>query len=94
MQDIKSKKLRDRISNVNTRICFEVGATAQYPRLHTKVFSLCPHKTFHKGTSTEELQIQTESTQLQLSLNRYTRGYTQSKEKYNLVITWITNNTW
>jgi len=61
--------LRDSGSNANTKICFEVRGTALRLRLHTEGFSLRPHKTFHKGTSTEELQLNTGSTQL---LSQYT----------------------
>jgi len=57
MQDIKEKELRDSGSNANTKICFEVRATALHPRLHREGFSLRPHRTFHKGTSTEEFTI-------------------------------------
>ena len=52
------KRERKKDSNTNIRIYFEVRATAIRPRLHTEGFSLCPHMTFHKGKSTEELQIQ------------------------------------
>ena len=48
--------MRDSGSNANTKIYFEVRATNLRLRLHTKGFPLCPHKIFHKGTSTEELQ--------------------------------------
>jgi len=61
MQDIREKENR---SNANTVTCFEVRATALRPRLHTEGFPLCPHRTFHKGTSIEELQVNTGSTQL------------------------------
>ena len=84
------KKSREKDPNTNTKICFEVRATALRPCLHTEGFPLCPHRTFHKGTSTEELQLQTWSTQL-LSLSplhkRKVQSLAQSKEKkYNLVI--------
>jgi len=51
--------LKEKDPNANTRIYFEVRATALRPRLHTEGFPLCPHKTFYKGTSTEELQLNT-----------------------------------
>ena len=51
MQDIREKELRDSGSNANTKICFEIQATALRPHLHTEGFPLCPHKTFHKRTS-------------------------------------------
>jgi len=69
MQDIRETKLRDSGSNVNTKICFKVRVTALRPRLHTEEFSQCPHRTFHKGTSTKELQLNIGSTQL-LSLTQ------------------------
>jgi len=62
MQNIREIELRDSLANANNKIYFEVRAAAIRPRLHTEGFSLCPHMTFHKGTSTEELQIQTGST--------------------------------
>ena len=40
MQDIKEGELRDSGSNTNTKICFEVRATAPRPRLHIEGFSL------------------------------------------------------
>ena len=55
MQDVREKEFRDSGSNANTKIYFEVRATALRPRLHTEGFLLYPHRTFHKGTSTEEL---------------------------------------
>ena len=76
MQDIREIELRDSGSNTNIKICFEVRATALRPRLHTERFSLCPHRTFHKGTSTEELQLNTRSTQL---LSQYKHLYIRGK---------------
>ena len=64
MQDIREIELRDSGSNANNKICFEVRATALRPHLHTEGFPLCPHRTFRKGTSTEELQLNAWSTQL------------------------------
>ena len=64
MQDIREIELRDSGSNTDTEICFQVRATALRPHLHTEGFSLCPHRIFHKGTSTNKLQIYTWSTQL------------------------------
>ena len=55
MQDIREIEMRDNGSNANTKICIEVRVTALCPRLHTEGFSLCPHRTFQKGTSTEKL---------------------------------------
>ena len=55
MQDIREMEFRDSGSNANTKICFEIRATALHPRLHTEGFSLRPHRSFHKETSTKEL---------------------------------------
>ena len=49
MQDIREIEFRDSGSNANTKICFEVQATALRPRLHTKRFPLCPYRTSHTG---------------------------------------------
>ena len=57
IQDIREIELRDSESNANIKICFELRATPLRPRLHTEGFSLCPHMTFHKGISIEELQL-------------------------------------
>ena len=79
MQDIKrERELRD--SNANIRIYFEVRATALRPRLHTEGFLLCPYRTFHKGTSTEELQLQPGVNNSSLFLP-YTRGRHKAQNK-------------
>ena len=64
IQDIREIELINSGSNANTEICFKVRASLQ-----TEKFSLYPHRTFHKRTSTEELQLYTGSTQL-LSLTQ------------------------
>ena len=43
MQDIREIEFTDSGSNANTKICFEVRATALRPRLHTEGFSLYVH---------------------------------------------------
>ena len=56
MYDIKKREFRDSGSNTNTKICFEVRATALRPRLHTKGFSLYVDTgPPTQGTSTENL---------------------------------------
>ena len=56
MQDIKSRELKDKDSNANTKICFEVRTTALRPRLHTEVFYYIVHTGLPtQGTSTEDL---------------------------------------
>jgi len=74
MRDIKSKELREKDLNANTKICFEVRATALRPRLHIEGFSLCPPRTFHKGTSTEELQLTNQEYTTPTLTHPYTRG--------------------
>ena len=49
MQDIREIEFRDSESNTNTKIYFEIRATALRPRLHTEGFPLRPHMTSHKG---------------------------------------------
>ena len=73
MQDLREIELRDSESNANTKIYFEVRATALHPRIHTEGFSICPHMTFHNGTSTEKLQLYIESTQLLLNIQTSTQ---------------------
>ena len=67
IQNIREIEFRDSGSYANTSICFEVRATALRPRLHTEGFPLCSYMTFHKETSTEELQLNTGRTQLSLT---------------------------
>ena len=80
MQDIKSKELREKYPSTNTIICFEVRATALHPCLHTEGFSH-PLRIFHKGTSTEKLQLTTGSTQFQLSHTSTQEGRHKAKHK-------------
>ena len=84
MQDRREIELRDSGSKAN-KICFEVRATALRPRLHTEEFSLCPHKTFHKGTFIKELQLHTWSilllSQTQSPLYKRDRHKAKVKEK-------------
>jgi len=70
MQD-ERERVREIDSNTNTGICFEVRATDLRPRLHTEGFSLYPHRTFHKGTSNKELQIQSGAHNSTLSNTNY-----------------------
>ena len=60
MQDIREREreLRDSGSNANTKICFEVRATALRPFLHTEGFSLYVHiGPPTQGISIEEFAI-------------------------------------
>jgi len=77
MQDIREIELINSGSNANNKLCFEARATALRPHHHTEGFSLCLHRTFHKGTFTKELQFYTWSTlllsQSQSSLHKRVR---------------------
>ena len=56
MKDIKEREFRDSGSNANTKICFEVRATALRPRLHREGFLLYVHiGPPTQGTSTKDL---------------------------------------
>ena len=61
MQDMKSRELRDRRSNSNTRICFEVRAIALRLRLHTEGFQLStiglPHRDLHWEITTYNFRV-------------------------------------
>jgi len=83
MQDIREIGLRDSGSNANNKICFKVRVTALRLHLHIEGFPLCPHRTFHKGTSTEELQLYTWSILLlsQTQSPLYKRDRHKSKAK-------------
>ena len=79
--------MKENRSNTNTVIYFEVRVTALRPRLHTEGFSLCPHRTFHRGTSTEELQLQLKVHNLSLTPLHKREGIKPKQRKdYNLVI--------
>ena len=54
----RERELRDRRSNANTRICFEVRAIALRPRLHTEVFPLFPQDLPHRVSPPSDLQLQ------------------------------------
>ena len=64
MQDVREIEFSDTGSNASNKICFEVRATALRLRLQKEGFPLHPHRIFHKGTTTEELQLYTWSTLL------------------------------
>ena len=91
MQDIEERDL-----NANTKIYFEVRATALHPRLHTEGFQLSTIGSFTKGPPPRNYNNTNGSTQLQLSHTSTQEGVTKpstkQRKKYNLVITKITNN--
>ena len=85
----ESVKLREKDPNANNKICFEVRATALHPRLNTEEFPLCSPRTFHKGTSTEELRIQAGSTRfLTLSQSSTQEVGTKPSTKQRDITTW------
>jgi len=85
MQDIREIELKDSGSNTNNKVCFVVRATALRPRHHLEGFPLCPHRTFHKGISTEELQLYTWTTlllsQTQPPLHKRNRHKAKAKKR-------------
>ena len=87
MRDIREIELRDSRSNANNKRCFKIRATALRPRLHTEGFPLCSYMTFHKGTSTEELQYYTWSTlllfQTQSPLHKWDRHKAKTESPLN-----------
>ena len=78
-----NRELRDREIKKQTQGYVSRIELPPYVRAFTQKNFNYPLRIFHKGTSTEELQLITKRTQLQLS-NLYTKGKAQSKEK----ITW------
>ena len=91
MQDKKELRVREKDPNANTRICFEVRATALCPRLHTKGFSTIHYGSSTKGPPPRNCNLQIGSTQLQLSHTSTQevgiKSSTKQRKKYNLVIT-------
>ena len=78
------KELRERSKCKHKDMFRSSSHCSTFPPSHRRI-SLYPRRTFHKRTSTEELQLNAESTQLLLSYTiLYTRG-AQSKER---------NTTW
>ena len=87
MQDIREIKFRYNESNVNTKICFEIRATALRLHLLIEGFSLYrPHRTPTQGTSTEDLGNTNReyTTPLSNKYNLYTRGKAQHKSPLHL----------
>ena len=86
-------QVRERRSNTNKRIRFEVRATALRPCLHTEGFQLSTIGSSTEGPPLRNYNLQPWSTQLQLS-HLYTRGSTKQRRKsYSLDDSKITNNT-
>ena len=89
----ESRKLRDKDSNANTKICFEVRTTALCLCLHIEGFSLCPQRDLHRGITTYKIR----SIQLQLSHTSTQEGRHKPSTKQReiqLSDPMITNNTW
>ena len=57
MQDIKSRELREKDPNANTKICFEVRVTALRP-CHTQKDFNYPLRIFHKGPPPRNYDLQ------------------------------------
>ena len=76
MQSIREIEFRDSGSNTNTKICFEVRATALRPRLHTERFSLYVHtEPSTKGPPLRNYNTTLEVHYFSLKYNHlYTRG--------------------
>ena len=76
MQDINKRKResREKDLNINTKIYFDVRATALRPRLHTKEFPLCPQRTFHIGTPHSGITTYTKEYTTPTLKHLYTRG--------------------
>ena len=72
--DIREIELKDSRSNANTKICFEVRATAPHPFLHIEIFSLCPHRTSTKKTPPRNYKSTSGVHNSSLNTNLYTRG--------------------
>ena len=98
MQDIREIELRDSGSNANSRICFEVRATALHPRLHTEGFPPVHTRPSTKGPPLRNYNITLRVHYFSLKHNHfYTRGIgTKPKQRqdYNLGDPMITNNSW
>ena len=86
MQGIRERKFRDSRSIANTKICFEVRATALRPRLHIEGFLLCPNRTSHTGNLHRGIcNYKVRSTQLSLQDNHlFKRGNAQSQNNNHL----------
>jgi len=73
LQDIREIELRDSGSNTNTKICFDVRATALRLRLHTEGLPLCPHRTFSKGSPLRNYNSTPGAHNSSLNTNTYTQ---------------------
>ena len=80
MQDVKRIELREKDPNTNTKICFEIRATALRPRLYTEGFSLftkeLPQRYLYRGITNYNPEYTTST----LS-HLYTRGRHKVKHK-------------
>ena len=74
--------MREKVSNANTRIYFEVRATTLHPRLHTKGFQLSTIGSFTQGPLLRNYNSTQEYTTPSLyTTNLYTRGGHLAKDK-------------
>ena len=90
MRDIKSRQLREKDPNINTKLCFEVRATALRPRFHIEGFQLStkdpPQRDFHGGITPSTNKEYTTPTLTPLHKREDTKSSTKQRENYNLVI--------
>ena len=70
----KSRELREKDQNTNTKIYFEIRATALRPHLHTEGFSLSTKDLPQRDIHGEVKTYKTRSTQLQLSYTSTQEG--------------------
>jgi len=90
--------LRNRGSNANNKICFEVRATALRSRLHIEGFPLCPPGPSTKGPPLRNYNSTLGVHYSSLKHNHlYTRGIgikPKQRKDYNLGDPMIISNTW
>jgi len=89
IQDIREIEFRDSGSNINNKICFEVQVTALRSPLHTEGFSLCPHRTSHKGNLYQGInnyKLGVYNSSLQHN-HLYTRGKAQNQNSTTITST-------
>ena len=92
MQDIKEIELRERKSNTNILICFEVRVTALCTRLHTKGFQLSTIESFTQRPPLRNYNSTPEYTTPSLYTITSTQERKESKEDIKLSDPMITNS--
>ena len=87
MQDIREIEFRDRGSNANTKICFEVQATAHVPAFTQKDFHYVQTRPFTKEhplrNYNSTLEVHNSSLSTQISIQEVgTKPITKQRMKY------------